>query len=293
MMPSPTLKNHGGDSGTAGPPPRETSSYVHFADLLQEPLSQLAQFAHIPLPDIEAFVNRSRATREAETGRGRKKGHIRRPLNAFILYRKCYSRRAAAFCESHAPGTAVNHGSVSSVCGASWKMEPDHVRDRFKDLAAQELRAFQKAFPKYRYQPRRVALLEEVGGGMTGTRLADAAVETLSLFSQHHPQALPPWFTDVAQQGAEYYQLVQANPYPVESLDISFNPQWGGWATQMPSCFLSPAPQYPHCPGYNIADPEVELGTPVSSPKAVAAPEAPHWLQSSTMNDPYPQQFLY
>ncbi|KAL2172271.1 hypothetical protein VTG60DRAFT_6649 [Thermothelomyces hinnuleus] len=285
-MPSTTSQDHNVDGGIAEPPQRETPSDVRFADLLQEPLSELTQFAHIPLPDIEAFVNRSRATREAETERGRKKGHVRRPLNAFILYRKCYRERAVAFCEAHAPGTVISHGSVSSVCGASWKMEPEHVKVRFKEWALQELRSFRKAFPNYRYQRRKVVLLEEVGGGVARTRPASTSDAAVSLFAQQYPPAPPPWFADLAQQGAEY-QLAQALPFlPAEHLD-GFMPQ-GGWAPPMPLYLIPPAPQHHLCPT-DISYPQVELGTPVSSPKTTATPKATLSLCSDP-NDASAQQ---
>ncbi|KAL2185910.1 hypothetical protein L209DRAFT_772500 [Thermothelomyces heterothallicus CBS 203.75] len=229
------------DGGIAEPPQRGTPSDVRFADLLQEPLSELTRFAHIPLPDIEAFANRSRATREAETEGGRKKGHVRRPLNAFILYRKCYRERAVAFCEAHAPETVVSHGSVSSVCGASWKMEPEHVKVQFKEWALQELRAFQKAFPK--------------------TRPASASDTTVSPSAQQSPPAPPPWFAGLAQQGAEH-QLAQGLPFlPAEHLD-GFIPQCG-WAPQMPLYLIPPAPQHHLCPT-DVSYPQVELETPAT-----------------------------
>ncbi|AEO60283.1 hypothetical protein MYCTH_2129372 [Thermothelomyces thermophilus ATCC 42464] len=271
-MPSTTFQDYNVDGGIAESPQRGTPSDVRFADLLQKPLSELTWFAHIPLPDIEAFVNRSRATREAETGKGRKKGHVRRPLNAFILYRKCYRERAVAFCEAHAPGTVVSHGSVSSVCGASWGMEPEHVKVRFKQWALQELRAFQKAFPKYRYQPRKVVLLGEVGGGVARTRPASASDATVSPFAQQSPPAPPPWFAGLAQQGAEYH-LTQGLPFlPAEHLD-DFTPQCG-WAPQMPLYLnIPPAPQHHLCP-MDVSYPQVELGAPVSSPETTATPKA-------------------
>ncbi|KAL2179513.1 uncharacterized protein P884DRAFT_320427 [Thermothelomyces heterothallicus CBS 202.75] len=260
------------DGGIAEPPQRGTPSDVRFADLLQEPLSELTRFAHIPLPDIEAFANRSRATREAETEGGRKKGHVRRPLNAFILYRKCYRERVVAFCEAHAPETVVSHGSVSSVCGASWKMEPEHVKVQFKEWALQELRAFQKAFPKYRYQPRKVVLLEEVGGGLARTRPASASDTTVSPFVRQSPPAPPPWFAGLAQQGAEH-QLAQGLPFlPAEHLD-GFIPQCG-WAPQMPLYLIPPAPQHHLCPTDTTATLKATLSV-CPDPDAASAQQSP------------------
>jgi hypothetical protein len=117
---------------------------------LKTPLSELhaLDFAHIPLGDVETFVNRDPATRQAEVEeRKSKPGKILRPLNPYMLYRMRYHAVAAQFCKMF----AGNQNGISIICGASWWLEADEVRRTFREWAEVESENHAMAFPDYRF----------------------------------------------------------------------------------------------------------------------------------------------
>ncbi|KAH6846961.1 hypothetical protein B0I37DRAFT_295282, partial [Chaetomium sp. MPI-CAGE-AT-0009] len=76
---------------------------------------------------------------------------IPRPLNAFLLYRKCYLEHARAFCE----GRTFNHQWYSCVLAASWRMETCEVRDKFREWSNVEHQKHKEAHPGYKFQPNK------------------------------------------------------------------------------------------------------------------------------------------
>lgn len=99
----------------------------------------------IKVEDVSEFVHRSIEIRryEAEVS-----GKIKRPLNAFMLYRKAFQNVAKT------QSTRNNHQHISSICGESWSsQEPPDIVDKFNELAAIERRMHEQAFPDYRYDP--------------------------------------------------------------------------------------------------------------------------------------------
>ena len=118
---------------------------------LQKPLSELDEVSQIPLFDIEEFVNRPIETRQADALNS-KKCKTPRPMNAFILYRKAYTPRAAAFLLSNGR-TSVDHQKVSALSGASWKMETAEVKKRFHELGDTERERHKEACIDWQYQP--------------------------------------------------------------------------------------------------------------------------------------------
>lgn len=113
---------------------------------LTKPLSGIArEDPSIVVADVAAFSMRSTDIRHSEAT---KAGKVKRPLNAFMLYRKAYQNVAKTQCKRD------NHQQVSSICGESWKMrEPSSVIDHFNHLASVEKQLHERAFPEYRYDP--------------------------------------------------------------------------------------------------------------------------------------------
>lgn len=112
------------------------------------PLSELAKdFEHNPMEDIEAYVNRSAEVRRKEVDEGKQPGRVKRPMNSFMLYRKCYQHRAKEIALNH------NHQVVSSMCGEHWPIEPDHVKEKFNEWARMERINHQNAHPGYKFSP--------------------------------------------------------------------------------------------------------------------------------------------
>lgn len=114
---------------------------------LTKALSDIAQdMPHVAVTDVATFANRSVEVRQSES---RKAGKVKRPLNAFILYRKAYQEVAKTQCNRK-----NSHQQVSSICGVSWNVwEPPSVIEHFKQLAAAEKQMHERAFPAYKYDP--------------------------------------------------------------------------------------------------------------------------------------------
>lgn len=115
--------------------------------VLDKPMSELTKESLIPVVDIEQYVNRSPEVRRQEIETGKNPGRVKRPMNAFMLYRKAYQQRAKEWASQH------NHQVVSRVCGLSWPLEPEHIRQQFKSWADIERDNHQKAHPNYKFTP--------------------------------------------------------------------------------------------------------------------------------------------
>lgn len=118
------------------------------SNVLTKPLSEVAKdVPEVPVADIAGFVTRSTEERLKETSRNKTPGRIKRPMNAFMLYRKAYQEVAKTQCSHN------NHQHVSKVCGAGWPMEPDHIHHMFNEWAQIERANHQKAHPDYKFAP--------------------------------------------------------------------------------------------------------------------------------------------
>jgi hypothetical protein len=115
---------------------------------LTQPLSELTKgWDHVPIVDIEAYVNRSAEERRKEVEEGKIPGKVKRPMNSFMLYRKAYQNRTKDWCLQN------NHQVVSQVCGDSWPLEPDSVRKQFNEWSKIERNNHQNAHPGYKFSP--------------------------------------------------------------------------------------------------------------------------------------------
>lgn len=116
--------------------------------VIQKPLTEISRdVPHIPVADIATLVARSVEQRLDETSRNKRVGQIKRPMNAFMLYRKAYQEVAKSQCAQN------NHQHVSKVCGAGWLLEPPHIRDMFNEWARLERENHQSAHPGYKFTP--------------------------------------------------------------------------------------------------------------------------------------------
>jgi len=114
---------------------------------LDKPLSELTKDFETPIFDIEAFVHRPIEVRQQEVDSGKNPGKVKRPMNAFMLYRKAMQARAKEWAAQY------NHQVISRIAGQSWPMEPEHIREQFKRWAEIERDNHQKAFPNYKFTP--------------------------------------------------------------------------------------------------------------------------------------------
>lgn len=136
---------------TETPKSRKQKSNKERVKRLSAPLSELTNdFPHIPVRDMDAWVNRSVDERHKEA---EKKGKISRPMNSFMLYRSAYAERTKAWCSEN------NHQVVSSISGESWPMEPNEVRNKYNELAKLERIHHQEAHPDYKFSPSKPGAL--------------------------------------------------------------------------------------------------------------------------------------
>ncbi|KAK3933474.1 high mobility group box domain-containing protein, partial [Diplogelasinospora grovesii] len=99
--------------------------------------------------DIEAWIHRPIEVRRAEIGTGKQPGKIKRPLNAFMLYRKAYQNRAKDLWKHR------SHQIISQMCGKSWNLESESIRNQFNAWAKIEREKHQEAHPSYKFTPTR------------------------------------------------------------------------------------------------------------------------------------------
>lgn len=92
-------------------------------------------------------MTRSTEERLKEVKEGKKPDKIKRPMNAFMLYRKAYQNTAKVLFAKN------NHQVISQVCGQSWEIENAQIKAQFHDWAQVERDNHQKAFPEYKFSP--------------------------------------------------------------------------------------------------------------------------------------------
>ncbi|KAK8049522.1 HMG box protein [Apiospora phragmitis] len=112
-----------------------------------EPLSMMCKrVTDVQDADIEAWVNRTTEDRRREVEMD-KNHKIKRPMNAFMLYRKHHQNRVKLRF-SH-----ENHQIVSAVCGQGWAQEPKEVIEQYNEWARLERDNHARAFPDYKFTP--------------------------------------------------------------------------------------------------------------------------------------------
>ncbi|KAL1900372.1 hypothetical protein Cpir12675_000954 [Ceratocystis pirilliformis] len=136
---------------------------------IQTPLSRLAaQFPNVDIADIDGFINRSSEERHVELRVGKNPGKVKRPMNAFMLYRKAYQKLAKTACSQK------NHQYVSQICGDSWALEPMSVKDRFNAWAVTERVNHHAAHPEYKFSSNKVWDKRPIDGDETEVEVMDA-----------------------------------------------------------------------------------------------------------------------
>lgn len=139
----------------AKPPPKkrkERAKACKRANIVFSPLSELARhYPDVAIANIGSYVNRPAEVRLQEVAQGKIPGKIKRPMNAFMLYRKAYQNLAKALC------TEENHQVVSKVCGEGWPLEPESVREQFNQWARTERENHHDAHPNYKFTPSKPA----------------------------------------------------------------------------------------------------------------------------------------
>ncbi|PHH59176.1 hypothetical protein CDD81_3662 [Ophiocordyceps australis] len=136
--------------------PKRRSTKGEEPCMLDKPLSELAkEDAATSLNDIVAFVHRSTSVRQREQPQASNK--IKRPLNAFLLYRKAFGPFAKKQLQKilNLKEEPKDQQLVSRLCGQSWVMETASIKSKFKGFLAETEKAKHiQAFPGYKYTPK-------------------------------------------------------------------------------------------------------------------------------------------
>lgn len=104
-------------------------------------------FNNVDFRDVEVYVNRPPEDRR--TGLDVVQGAAKKPLNCFFLYKKVYKDHTADLF----PEKSQN--MISCILGASWRMESNFIRNKFRRLADVERSNHKKAFPSNKYASSR------------------------------------------------------------------------------------------------------------------------------------------
>jgi hypothetical protein len=187
---------------------------------LEKPLSELTKdWVHVPVVDIEAYVNRSVEERRKEVEEGKQPGKVKRPMNSFMLYRKAYQNRTKNWCLQN------NHQVVSQVCGDSWPLEPDSVREQFNEWARLERLNHQNAHPGYKFSPSKAGASKPA---KRKTALEESEESELEDFDWERGQSRKPRKHGKQESRPHTNQnRLSASPYPdsrsVNSEEPSYN----------------------------------------------------------------------
>jgi hypothetical protein len=153
---TPNKKSHKTREAANAPTKRQKATRFKTAQKpiyeLAAPISVLTADSDVPLKDMFAFANRSIAARHAEAAK--KSGKISRPSNMFVCYRASYADRIKQW------GSNDCYQNVSIIAGASWKLEPEHVRQFYINCAEIDKANTLKAFPSYKFAPKKKPSLE-------------------------------------------------------------------------------------------------------------------------------------
>jgi hypothetical protein len=191
---------------------------------LDRPLSELTRdWTHMPVVDIEAYVNRSAEDRRKEVEDGKFPGKIKRPMNSFMLYRKAYQNRTKDWCLQN------NHQIVSQVCGDSWPLEPDAVKEQFNEWARIERQNHQAAHPGYKFSPAKPGTAKSAAKRKVSLEHVSEESD-LEDFEWQGPQTKRTKrqrTTPIQEQSVPYPTTRPAYQYP--SRESSVDPNYGGY----------------------------------------------------------------
>ncbi|KAI1476147.1 hypothetical protein F4774DRAFT_259227 [Daldinia eschscholtzii] len=152
------------------------------AVVLDAPLSVLVKdITTVQDTNIEDYVNRGADIRQREV-RESKDGKVKRPMNAFMLYRKSYQNRAKEWRKHD------NHQVISRICGVSWAMEPRSLKEQFDAYSKIERANHGLAFPDYKFAP---AKAKNRKTGSRSTTAVDSEDEGSDLEGYHWDTAPP------------------------------------------------------------------------------------------------------
>ncbi|KAI0109672.1 hypothetical protein GGR51DRAFT_569924 [Nemania sp. FL0031] len=278
---------------------------------LGAPLSELVKdITNIEDTDIQAYVNRSPEERRREVAQS-KTGKVKRPMNAFMLYRKAYQNRTKEWKrlddirrkeESASEGKPEkghdNHQVISQVCGMSWNMEPQELRDQYDEWAKIERNNHKLAFPDYKFAPAKSKIKKltgGAGGGSGGSGQGDRESEEDNAsnldvydFNEWPPSSSgpPSRATMRYPEGESEYALPPGYPHSAYT-----SPSPGMQAARLPPGYHQPMQQthhfnHPHPSSFQYSNP----GKPRPSDYGTLG-QGQYYQQSTEFTQTYPPHY--
>ncbi|PBP26825.1 HMG box protein [Diplocarpon rosae] len=174
---------------------------------LEKPLSELTKdWGHLPIVDIEAYVNRSAEERRREVETGKVPGKVKRPMNSFMLYRKAYQGRTKDWCLQN------NHQIVSQVCGDSWPLEPEHIKEQYSEWARVERANHQNAHPGYKFSPTKPGASKVSKRKVSEEPLTEESdLDDFEWQANNPGRPMPMPYSQNLRQGEYYRQIINNN----------------------------------------------------------------------------------
>lgn len=95
----------------------------------------------------------AQACRSGRRNRKARVGHVKRPLNSFMLYRKSQTQSAMAYAV-HSE-LKLNHQNISQIVGLMWQTESKEVKEQFAHFAGREKEIHRVLHPDYKFCPQK------------------------------------------------------------------------------------------------------------------------------------------
>ncbi|KAK0234986.1 hypothetical protein EDD85DRAFT_841357, partial [Armillaria nabsnona] len=104
--------------------------------------------------------------------------HIPRPSNAYIIFR-------SEFVALNKESLSKTQQKASKLAGAAWRRLPKEIQDHYKGLAKERKEEHARAYPGYKFKPRRSKRGKKVDGRKkTGASVAQISMDEQSFY---HP----------------------------------------------------------------------------------------------------------
>ena len=162
-----------------------------------EMIEQAPPSAHSPAPTTES---------DPDEGSSSEKPKIKRPQNAFMLFRGDWHRAFKAAPQNQ--DVVLKQAELSRLASRAWAAVDDETRERYQQRAAEEKLAHRRKYPEYKYQPGPQKYSK-------GVRIAPYAPR-----KKRQPKKEPKWYEReeiyVGPQGAWTSNEVRWNQLPVD-----------------------------------------------------------------------------